>query len=88
MCHGPAGDHALPDADPRPAMPVNGELLAKPHVLCMGCHAQTPGREPTVRQIDYEKHLAEWKVKKDELDEYEEGRQCLGCHPPHRPKKQ
>ncbi len=85
ICHGPAGDHVLPDVDPRPKMPVSLDTLAKPHELCMRCHS---GRQDAVaRQIDCEKHLAEFQIKKEEVEEYEEARQCLGCHKPHRPVK-
>ena len=86
-CHGPAGDHAVLDVDPPPKMAVTAEMLAKPHVLCMGCHGETPGREISVCQIDTDKHLADWKVNKDEPKQYAEGRQCIGCHDAHRPVK-
>ena len=85
-CHGPAGDHALGDMDPPPKMVVAAEMLAEPHVLCMGCHAKIPGREATIRQIDCDKHLADWKVNKGD-PEYEQALQCLSCHDPHRPVK-
>ncbi len=86
-CHGPAGDHALADVDPRPKMPVTLQMLAQPHVLCMGCHRKIPERETTNRRIELEKHLAEFKVNKEEQEEFEKARQCLSCHPPHRPVK-
>ena len=88
-CHGPAGDHALDDVEPRPKMVVTAEMLAEPHVLCMGCHAKIPGRQTSISQIEQiecEKHLAEFKVNKDDPD-YEKSRQCLSCHDPHRPVK-
>ena len=85
-CHGPAGDHALRDVDPRPKMVVTSEMLAKPHDLCMSCHAKIPGRQASVRQIECDRHLAEFKVKKGEPD-YEESLQCLSCHDAHRPVK-
>lgn len=85
-CHGPAGDHALPDVEPRPKMLVTEQLLAKPQALCMGCHTKRPGREAPIRQIDLEKHLADWKVNKGD-PEYEQAAQCLSCHDPHRPVK-
>ena len=85
-CHGPAGDHGLRDVDPRPKMAVTSEMLAKPHVLCMGCHAETPGRQTSVRQIECEKHLADFKVSKTDPD-YEQSRQCLSCHDAHWPVK-
>ena len=85
-CHGPAGDHALPDIEPRPKMLVTPEMLAEPRVLCMGCHGEIPGRQTTNRPIDPEKHLAEFKVSQDDAD-YEKSRQCLSCHDAHRPVK-
>ena len=85
-CHGPAGDHGLKDIDPRPKMTITSQMLARPHALCMGCHAETPGRQPTVSQIECEKHLAEFKVDKSDPD-YEKSMQCLGCHNAHRPVK-
>ena len=85
-CHGPAGDHALRDVDPRPQMAITSEMLAQPHALCMGCHGKIPGRKTTVRQIECEKHLADFKVQKDDPD-YEKSRQCINCHDAHRPVK-
>ena len=85
-CHGPAGDHALKDVDSRPKTVVAGEMLARPHVLCMGCHAELPGRQTTVRQIEAEKHLADFQVNKGD-PEYEVSLQCLSCHDAHRPVK-
>ncbi len=86
-CHGPGGDHARGEVEPPPKMIVTKEMLARPHVLCMGCHGKTPGRENCTSQIEWEKHLAEFKVDKDASD-YEESRQCLNCHDPHRPVKE
>ncbi len=86
VCHGPAGDHGLSDVDPRPKMPITLEKLAKPRALCLGCHSEILGRQTTNLPIDPEKHLAEFKVNKEDND-YEQSRQCLSCHDAHRPVK-
>ncbi len=86
-CHGPAGDHALDDVDPRPKMPVTSEMLARPYVLCMGCHTETPGRQTSLRQIECEKHQADSNITKTHPD-YEESPQCLNCHDAHRPDRE
>ncbi len=87
VCHGPGGDHARSEVEPPPKMIVTIEMLARPHVLCMGCHGKTPGRKNSTFQIEWEKHLAEFQVDKDASD-YEKSRQCINCHDPHRPVKQ
>jgi len=67
-------------------MPVTLELLAKPQVLCLGCHGKIAGRKTTNRPIEFEQHLTEFKVTKDDAD-YDKAVQCITCLDPHRPVK-